>query len=99
MGADAPTKVFSEEQFNAQYGGNAKADMDPFTGVETYSMRYAPKKNTLPKLSDAPFDKNLFPEELWYPRVLRQESLPRRTLGYPRRQVRHRGQETYRSSY
>merc|ERR1711939_210149 len=63
--ADAPTKVFSEEQFNAQYGGNAKADMDPFTGVETYSMRYAPKKNTLPKLSDAPFDKSLFPEELW----------------------------------
>ncbi|KAG4439070.1 hypothetical protein IFR05_005461 [Cadophora sp. M221] len=63
--ANAPTKTFSEAQVNAQYGGNAKADMDPFTGVETYSMRYAPKKNTLPKLSDAPFDKSLFPEELW----------------------------------
>lgn len=57
--AEAPTRIFSEAQANAQYGGNAKADMDPFTGVETYSMRYAPKKNTLPKLSDAPFGMRL----------------------------------------
>jgi DNA-directed RNA polymerase III subunit RPC7 len=29
--------------------------MDPFLGVETYSMRYAPKKNDIPKLSGRPF--------------------------------------------
>jgi DNA-directed RNA polymerase III subunit RPC7 len=52
---DSQTKTFSEEQFNAQYGTNSKADMDPFTGVETYSMRFQPKNNTLPKLSDRPF--------------------------------------------
>jgi DNA-directed RNA polymerase III subunit RPC7 len=52
---DSQTKTFSEEQFNAQYGTNSKADMNPFTGVETYSMRYQPKKNILPKLSDRPF--------------------------------------------
>lgn len=52
---DALKQIFSEEQYNAQFGSNAKADMDPFTGVETYSMRYAPKKNALPKLSDRPF--------------------------------------------
>lgn len=62
---NAPAKTFGEEQFNRQYGTNRKADMDPFHGVETYSMRYAPKQRDLPKLSDQPFDKSLFPEELW----------------------------------
>lgn len=62
---DAPAKTFSEDQFNRQYGSNRLADMNPFNGVETYSMRYAPKKNVLPKLSSRPFDKRLFPEELW----------------------------------
>ncbi|PBP26218.1 DNA-directed RNA polymerase 3 subunit [Diplocarpon rosae] len=63
--SSAKLKTFSEEQVNAQYGGNAKAEMDPFTGVETWSMRYAPRKNALPKLSDRPFDESLFPKELW----------------------------------
>ncbi|KAI9050664.1 hypothetical protein LZ554_005820 [Drepanopeziza brunnea f. sp. 'monogermtubi'] len=58
-------KTFSEDQVNAQFGGNVKADMDPFTGVETYSMRFLLKKNELPKLSDCPFHKSLFPEDLW----------------------------------
>ncbi|CZR65643.1 related to RPC31 DNA-directed RNA polymerase III, 31 KD subunit [Phialocephala subalpina] len=62
---NAPAKTFGEDQFNRQYGTNRKADMDPFNGVETYSMRYAPKQRDLPKLSDQPFDKSLFPEELW----------------------------------
>ncbi|KAE8443554.1 hypothetical protein EG329_001716 [Mollisiaceae sp. DMI_Dod_QoI] len=62
---NAPAKTFGEEQFNRQYGVNRKADMDPFHGVETYSMRYAPKPRDLPKLSDQPFDKSLFPKELW----------------------------------
>lgn len=52
---DAPAKTFSEDQFNCQYGSNRKADMDPFNGVETYSQRFAPKKNELPKLSDKSF--------------------------------------------
>ncbi|KUJ14509.1 uncharacterized protein LY89DRAFT_621013 [Mollisia scopiformis] len=62
---NAPAKTFGEEQFNKQFGTNSKANMDPFHGVETYSMRYAPKQRTLPKLSDQPFNKTLFPEELW----------------------------------
>jgi DNA-directed RNA polymerase III subunit RPC7 len=52
---EAPAKTFSEVQFNNQYGNNRQAEIDPFNGVETYSMRYAPKKNVLPKLSDRPF--------------------------------------------
>ncbi|RDL31385.1 uncharacterized protein BP5553_09594 [Venustampulla echinocandica] len=62
---DHPTKTFGEDQFNRQYGTNRKADMDPFLGVETYSMRYLPKKNDIPKLSGRPFSKELFPKELW----------------------------------
>lgn len=52
---DNPPKVFNEDQFNAQYGSNPRADMDPFTGVETYSQRFLPKAKVLPKLSDRPF--------------------------------------------
>ncbi|KAG9233692.1 DNA-directed RNA polymerase III, subunit Rpc31 [Amylocarpus encephaloides] len=62
---DNPGKTFSEDQFNRQYGTNRKADMDPFTGVETYSMRYLPKQNVIPTLSGRPFNKELFPRELW----------------------------------
>ncbi|TVY81881.1 hypothetical protein LSUE1_G006773 [Lachnellula suecica] len=61
-----PVKTFSEEQFNMQYGTDRKANMDPFTeGVETYSDRHAPPKNVIPRLSGRPFNKELFPEELW----------------------------------
>jgi hypothetical protein len=56
---NAPAKTFGEEQFNKQYGTNRLADMDPFNGVETYSMRYAPKQRDLPKLSDQSFSKFL----------------------------------------
>ena len=64
--ADAPAKTFSEAQFNSRYGNKGKADIDPFHGVETYSQKYAPKKRTIPQLSArAPFDKSLFPKELW----------------------------------
>lgn len=62
---DAPAKTFGEDQFNRQYGSNRKADMDPFHGVETYSMRFEKKKNDIPKLSGRPFNKELFPQELW----------------------------------
>jgi DNA-directed RNA polymerase III subunit RPC7 len=62
---DAPAKTFSEDQFNSQYGSKSKADIDPFHGVETYSMKYAPKKRTIPQLSARPFNKELFPKELW----------------------------------
>ncbi|KAI1005688.1 hypothetical protein K3495_g2528 [Podosphaera aphanis] len=61
----APAKIFSEEQFNQQFNANRKAAMDPFVGVETYSMKYAPKMNDLPKLSDRPFNNEMFPKELW----------------------------------
>jgi DNA-directed RNA polymerase III subunit RPC7 len=62
---DAPAKTFSQDQFNSQYGSKGKADIDPFYGVETYSMKYAPKKRTIPQLSARPFNKELFPKELW----------------------------------
>jgi DNA-directed RNA polymerase III subunit RPC7 len=62
---DGPAKTFSEAQFNSQYGVKSKADTDPFTGVETYSMKYAPKKQTMPTLSGRPFNKEFFPKELW----------------------------------
>jgi DNA-directed RNA polymerase III subunit RPC7 len=53
---DNPLKIFGEDQFNAQYGTDKKANMDPFTeGVETYIDKYAPKKNVIPKLSGRPF--------------------------------------------
>jgi len=52
---DSKAKTFSEDQVNRQYGGNRKADMNPFLGVETHSMRQAPKKNLLPRLSERPF--------------------------------------------
>ncbi|CAD6498993.1 BgTH12-04647 [Blumeria graminis f. sp. triticale] len=61
----APAKAFSEDQVNSQYASNRKSDIDPFVGVGTYSMRYAPKTNELPKLSDRPFNKQMFPKELW----------------------------------
>jgi DNA-directed RNA polymerase III subunit RPC7 len=57
---------FSEAQFNSQYGNKGNAEIDPFHGVETYSQKYAPKKRTIPQLSArAPFNKELFPKELW----------------------------------
>lgn len=53
---DNPIKIFGEDQFNAQYGTDRKANMDPFTeGVETYADRHAPAKNVIPKLSGRPF--------------------------------------------
>jgi DNA-directed RNA polymerase III subunit RPC7 len=52
-------------QFNNQYGGRGKADIDPFTAVETYSQKYDPPKRTLPDLNRITFDKKMFPEELW----------------------------------
>ncbi|RKF78441.1 hypothetical protein GcM1_211031 [Golovinomyces cichoracearum] len=60
-----PSKKFSEDCTNPQYNKSRKAHLDPFFGVETYSMRYAPKMNELPKLSDRPFNKEFFPKELW----------------------------------
>ncbi|KAG0650441.1 hypothetical protein D0Z07_3154 [Hyphodiscus hymeniophilus] len=64
--ADSPAKTFSEADQNSQYGVLGKADVDPFNGVETYSQKYAPKKRTVPQLSArAPFEKSLFPKELW----------------------------------
>lgn len=62
---DAPAKTFSEDQFNNQYGVNAKAEFDPFTGVDTYSKKYDPPKQTLPDLKRIKLDKKLFPKELW----------------------------------
>jgi DNA-directed RNA polymerase III subunit RPC7 len=56
---DAPAKTFSEAQVNQQYGSDRLADVDPFNGVETYSMRYAPKQNALPKLSSRPLSMQL----------------------------------------
>lgn len=50
-----PIKTFSEDQFNKQYATDSKADLDPFTGVETYSQRMAGKTNTIPKLTGRPF--------------------------------------------
>lgn len=52
---DAPAKTFSEDQINRQYSTNRKADMDPFTGVETYAQRMAAKTNEIPKLSAQSF--------------------------------------------
>lgn len=79
--ANGPAKTFGEDQFNRQYSTNPKADFDPFTGVETWSQRFQPKKNDIPKLAGRPFsefsngnyfsrrliptDKELFPKELW----------------------------------
>ncbi|TQS36735.1 hypothetical protein Golomagni_02805 [Golovinomyces magnicellulatus] len=60
-----PSKKFSEDCANPQHSKSRKANVDPFFGVETYSMRYAPKMNELPKLSDRPFNKDFFPKELW----------------------------------
>ncbi|CAG8978339.1 hypothetical protein HYALB_00005925 [Hymenoscyphus albidus] len=62
---DTSIKTYSEDQFNKQYGTDRKADMDPFEGVETYSMRYQPPKNVIPKLSGRPFIMEFFPAELW----------------------------------
>lgn len=62
---NAPAKTFSEDQFNKQYGGRGKADVDPFTGVETYSQKYDPPKRTLPDLNAVKLDKKKFPKELW----------------------------------
>lgn len=62
---NAPAKTFGEAQFNSQYGARGKADVDPFTAVETYTMKYDPPKRTLPDLSRIKFDKDMFPKELW----------------------------------
>jgi DNA-directed RNA polymerase III subunit RPC7 len=63
--ADAPAKTFSEDDFNKQYGGRGKADVDPFTAVETYSQKYDPPKRTIPDLKAVRLDKKMFPKELW----------------------------------
>ncbi|KAH8802760.1 DNA-directed RNA polymerase III, subunit Rpc31 [Xylogone sp. PMI_703] len=60
-----PVKTFDDNHLNTPYGRPSKADVDPFVGVETYSMKYEPKKNTLPQLDALPFNKELFPKELW----------------------------------
>jgi DNA-directed RNA polymerase III subunit RPC7 len=62
---NAPAKTFSEDQFNKQYGGHGKADIDPFNNVETYSQKYDPPKRTLPDLKAVTLDKKMFPKELW----------------------------------
>ncbi|KAF2496554.1 hypothetical protein BU16DRAFT_525710 [Lophium mytilinum] len=36
-----------------------------FTGMETYSSKYVPKKRVLPDLKSYPFVKEFFPKELW----------------------------------
>ncbi|KAK4942446.1 DNA-directed RNA polymerase III subunit C31 [Elasticomyces elasticus] len=43
----------------------AKAAYNPFEDAPTYSQRYKRPRNTLPKLSDRPYVKEMFPEELW----------------------------------
>lgn len=62
---NAPAKTFGEDQFNKQYGGRGKADIDPFTSVETYSQKYDPPKRTMPDLKVVSLDKKHFPKELW----------------------------------
>ncbi|TAQ85346.1 hypothetical protein B7494_g6335 [Chlorociboria aeruginascens] len=62
---NAPVKTYGEDQINSQYGVNPMSVIDPFEGVETYSMKYNPKKRNIPKLSGRTFNKELFPEELW----------------------------------
>ena len=75
--------------------------MDPFTGVETYSMRYQPKKNILPKLSDRPFSKIFLSLNLVYSLLIfcRQRAIPRRALVYTRRRRRGGSPQTYQSNY
>lgn len=58
-------KIFSQDQFNDQFGSNEKADFDVFQGVETYSKMKAPPKKSLPQLSEVKFDRSNFPKELW----------------------------------
>lgn len=43
----------------------AAAHFDPFEGQPTYTQRYKPKRNTLPRLSTRPFVKQFFPHDLW----------------------------------
>ncbi|KAK4980815.1 DNA-directed RNA polymerase III subunit C31 [Elasticomyces elasticus] len=43
----------------------AKAAYNPFEDAPTYSQRYKRERSTLPKLSDRPYVKEMFPEELW----------------------------------
>lgn len=62
---NAPAKAFSEDQFNKQYGGRGKADVDPFTCVENYTQKYDPPKRTLPDINAIKLDKSMFPKELW----------------------------------
>jgi len=60
-----PAKTYGEDQYNNQYGTKSAADIDPFVGVPTYSMKYDQKKRVIPQLSGRPFNKELFPKELW----------------------------------
>ncbi|RDW77235.1 hypothetical protein BP6252_05288 [Coleophoma cylindrospora] len=62
---NAPAKTYSEDQFNERYGVKSKADVDPFTGVPTYTQKYEQKKRVIPELSGRPFNKEFFPKELW----------------------------------
>lgn len=52
-------KIYSEDQDNDRYAAKGAADFDPFTGVETYSMRYERKERTIPQLSEQPFSQSL----------------------------------------
>ncbi|KAL3420066.1 hypothetical protein PVAG01_08565 [Phlyctema vagabunda] len=62
---NAPAKTYGEDQFAERYGAKSKADVDPFVGVPTYSQKYEQKKRVIPQLSGRPFNKELFPKELW----------------------------------
>ncbi|MCJ1242782.1 hypothetical protein MMC14_010791 [Varicellaria rhodocarpa] len=44
---------------------SAAAHFDPFEGMETWSQKYAPKKQRMPKLSERPYVFRHFPKELW----------------------------------
>lgn len=54
---NAPAKTYSEDQFNERYGVKSKADVDPFTGVPTYTQKYEQKKRVIPELSGRPFSR------------------------------------------
>ncbi|KAI9808477.1 MAG: hypothetical protein M1827_007230 [Pycnora praestabilis] len=46
-------------------GAPVAAQVDPFEGMPTYTMKYKKKKRKVPKLDTRPYVLKFFPEELW----------------------------------
>jgi DNA-directed RNA polymerase III subunit RPC7 len=65
-GPSYSTRAYGQEDINRRYRADktAKANVDPFLAIPSYSERFSRTERTLPDLGSHPFAKEFFPKEL-----------------------------------